>query len=73
MIWSPDGLVVTVHETGAKDILTGVELDHEERTVVQIEQRALDLTLKVPAAVHVLDWVTAPQAERSVPSPFQSN
>ena len=47
--------MVTVHETGAAEMLTGVEPDHEERTVVQIEQRALDLTLKAPAAVHVLD------------------
>jgi len=47
--------VVTVHETGATEMLTEIEADHAERTVVQIEQRALDLTLKAPAAVQVLD------------------
>ncbi len=48
-------MVVTVHKTGAGEIMTGTEPDHEERTVAQIEQRALDLTPKAPAAVQILD------------------
>ena len=61
-----------MRETGAS-MTTAIELDQEEMTPVWVAHRTLALTLNVPAAVQVLDWVEEPQEERSDPSPFQSN
>jgi len=60
-------------EVSPEVIFTGKTPNHEEITLLCVTQRALALTLYVPAAVQNLRSSSRTQEERSEASPFQSN
>ena len=66
--------MVGADTVSAAVIVTVSPADHPETTVGCVTHRERARTEYVPAAVHVLACVEAPQADMSViPSPYQSN
>ena len=65
--------MVGVETASAAVIVTDSPEDHPETTVGCVTHRERARTEYVPAAVQLLACVEAPQADRSVPAPLQSN